>query len=144
MTQMSADSTKDPLTHAIIGAAMEVHSQLGLGFLEPVYQEALAEELALRGIPFAREVQVPVHYKGKLLACTYRADFICYDHIIVELKALQELSGKEESQIINYLKAARHELGLVLNFGQQRLQFKRYIFTPSHLRSSAPSADHGY
>ncbi len=84
---------KDPQTHAIIGAAMEVHSTLGPGFLEPVYQEALAVEFADREIPFEREKELPVYYKEHRLACSYRADFKCYEDIIVELEALSSLSG---------------------------------------------------
>jgi GxxExxY protein len=91
----------DPKTYAIIGAAMEVHGQLGCGFLEAVYHEALALELALRNVPYAQEVELPISYKGQRLVATYRADFICFGCIIVELKALQHLGGVEESQIIN-------------------------------------------
>ena len=86
----------DPRTYAIIGVAMVVHRQLGCGFLEPVYQEALAIELAARGIRLLREVELPVFYKGQKLCCAYRADFICFDAVIVELKALCK-TGVEES-----------------------------------------------
>jgi GxxExxY protein len=87
----------DPRTYAIIGAAMEVHKQLSCGFLESVYQESLAIELTNRNIPFAREVRLPVYYKGQLLGTSYCADFICFDSIIVELKALARMGGTEES-----------------------------------------------
>ncbi len=97
-------SKRDPLTYAIIGAALEVHTQLGNGFLEAVYHEALAIELSRRDIPFQHEVPLKIKYKGQLLKTIYRADFVCYDSIIVEIKALKQLSGIEESQIINYLK----------------------------------------
>ena len=140
MTQMTTDEgQKDPQTYRIIGAAIEVHRQLGHGFLEAVYREGLAVELAERGIPFSQELDLPVYYKGKLLPCSYRADFICFGEVIVELKALGELSGTEEAQIINYLKASGLSRGLLLNFGTPRLQHKRFVF--SHLRSSASSAD---
>ncbi len=93
MSQTAADS-RDEQTHAIIGAAMEVHRQLGSGFLEAVYQDALEIEFRVRSIPFRREVELPVHYKGQRLSCSYRADFVCYDQIIVELKALRSLVSK--------------------------------------------------
>ena len=128
MTPMNTD-IKDPQTHVVIGAAMEVHRQLGPGFLEAVYQEALAIELAARGVPFAREVELPVYYKGQLLKCGYRSDFVCYDSLITELKAIKAISGVEEAQVLNYLKATRLERGLLLNFGRPSLEFKRLIFS---------------
>lgn len=122
---------RDPRTYAIIGAAMEVHKQLGCGFLEPVYQEALAVELALRNIPFRREVRLPLHYKGRLLETHYRADFICSDAVVVELKALARLGGTEEAQLINYLRATGYEVGLSLNFGTRSLEHRRFVFSKS-------------
>jgi GxxExxY protein len=119
---------KDPQTHAIIGAAMEVHRELGPGFLEAVYQEAMAIELTERGIPYQRELDLPVFFKGHRLSCSYRADFLCYESVIVELKALLRLTGWEEAQVLNYLKATRLERGLFLNFGRPSLEFKRFIF----------------
>src|SRR5687767_5762527 len=118
-TGQSAESEKirDPQTYAVIGAAMEVHRILGCGFLEPVYQEALALEFRLRRVPFTREVKVPVAYKGEALAVKYKTDFICYGEVIVELKALDRLGGKEVSQIINYLKVTGLQRDLLLNFG---------------------------
>ncbi len=106
---------------------MEVHRQLGCGFLEAVYQEALALELTARGVPHQREVELPVLYKGRRLNTTYRADFICSDSVIVEIKAIAKLSGAEEAQIINYLKATGYEVGLLLNFGSESLQYKRFV-----------------
>ncbi len=119
---------RDPKTYEIIGAAMEVHRTIGCGFLEAVYQEALGIELALREIPFQREVELPICYKGQILSTSYRADFICFRDVVVELKALSHLSGQEESQIINYLKATGLKIGLLLNFGAECLEYKRFIF----------------
>ncbi|HBI42326.1 MAG TPA: GxxExxY protein, partial [Planctomycetales bacterium] len=129
--------SRDPQTHAVIGAAMEVHRQLGPGFLEAVYQEALALEFAAQAIPFSPQVELPVYYKGQKLTCTYRADLVCYDSLIVELKALKALTGVEEAQLLNYLKATRLERGLLLNFGRASLEFKRFIFSNSR-KSSDP------
>ena len=118
---------RDPRTYAIIGAAMEVHRELGCGFLEPVYQEAMEMELAARGIVFRPQVELGIRYKGKELRCTYVPDFICFDEVIVELKALSRLSGVEEAQVINYLKATGLRIRLLLNFGSSSLQYKRFI-----------------
>jgi len=120
---------RDPRTYAIIGAAMEVHRQLGRGFLEGVYCGALEWEFNDRGILCRREVDLPIRYKGRLLNTLYRADFVCYDSVVVEAKALAKLSGTEESQVINYLKATGLEIGLLLNFGSDSLEYKRYIRT---------------
>jgi len=120
----------DPRTYAIIGAAMEVHRQLGSGFLEAVYQAAMVLELSARNIPFQREVELPVFYKGQRLDVSYRADFICFDTIVVELKALSKLTGVEESQLINYLKATGHDTGLLVNFGAKSLDYKRFTTKP--------------
>jgi GxxExxY protein len=134
-------TARDPQTHAIIGAAMEVHRQLGPGFLEAVYQEAIALEFAAQAIPFAAQVELPVYYKGQKLACFYRADFVCYDSVIIELKALKALTGVEEAQLLNYLKATYLERGLLLNFGRPSLEFKRFVF--SNLRKgSDPQITH--
>lgn len=121
--------TRDTETYRIIGAAMAVHRFLGAGFLESVYQEALEIELGTSSIPYAREVKIPVHYKGRALQSHFKADFICYNSIIVEIKAQKTLSGSEESQLINYLKASGLIRGLLLNFGTPSLYHKRYILT---------------
>lgn len=117
------------LTYKIIGACIEVHSQLGCGFLEPVYQEALALELKERNIPFEKEKLLEIHYKRDMLSKKYIADFICFDKIIVELKALSKLTSDHEAQILNYLKATGFELGLLVNFGTRKLEHKRMILT---------------
>ena len=127
MTQKSADS-KDPQTYAIIGAAMRVHQELGFGFLEAVYQEAFERELQIQNIPYQREVELPVFYRDIKLNTYYKADFICFDTVIVELKALSNISGTEESQVINYLKASGKSKALLINFGAKPLQYKGLVF----------------
>jgi GxxExxY protein len=141
----------DPETYAIIGAAMEVHRELGHGFLEAVYQEALAFELAEREIPFQREAPLPVKYKSRPLACSYKADFICFGDILVELKAIEKLGDTEKSQVINYLNVTKFTRALLFNFGSATLEFQRMVLNhPDHgcsvlqpsknLRPSAQSA----
>ena len=108
---------------------MEVHKELGCGFLEGVYQEALGREFKGQGIAFKSQPTIQISYKGAPLDKTYQPDFICYDEIIVEIKAITDLSGTEEAQIINYLKASGLEIGLLINFGASSLQYKRFVFT---------------
>lgn len=133
---------KDPETFAIIGAAMEVHRELGRGFLELVYQTALALEFQERGIPFQAEVALPIRYKNKLLTCAYRADFVCFESVIVETKAIAGLTGADEAQLINELKATGLQRGLRLNFGATSLEHKRLVLGSSdNLRKSAKSVD---
>ena len=120
---------RDPQTYAIIGAAMAVHNELGPGFLEEVYHEALGIELTSRDIPFDTESLLTINYRGIPMRKTYRADFICYEDIIVELKALPEITGNEKAQVINYLKATNIDRGLLLNFGSKSLQYVRLANT---------------
>ena len=122
------------LTYKIIGACFEVHKQLGCGFLEPVYQEALELEFIERKIPFQREQLLEINYKGKILTKKYKADFICYEKIVIELKALSKLTGEHEAQLLNYLKATGFELGLLINFGTKKLEHKRMILTKNNIR----------
>ncbi len=106
---------------------MEVHKSLGPGFLEAVYQEALALEFFEADIPFIREKVLDVWYKGKLLEKKYVADFLCFNEVIVELKAMDGLNPDHISQVLNYLKACDKKIGLLINFGARSLQYKRII-----------------
>jgi len=119
-------SQNDPRTEASIGAAMEVHRELGPGLLEKAYQEAMAVELQERGVPFSKEVELAIVYKGIQLATVYRADLVCYEGIIIEIKAIRGLTDLESAQIIHYPKVTKHTLGLLLNFGTPSLEFKRF------------------
>ncbi|MFZ5431224.1 MAG: GxxExxY protein [Bacteroidota bacterium] len=123
---MSEFHFKD-LTYELIGAAMEVHNQLGAGFMEGVYSEALGIEFQLREIPFLREKRFLVQYKGIQLRKDFYADFLVYDKIILELKALPCLTGEHEAQLMNYLYASKLKVGLLLNFGEKSLRYKRLI-----------------
>jgi GxxExxY protein len=118
----------DNRTYSIIGAAMEVHRNLGCGFLEAVYQEALGREFRDQGTPFELQPTVRIAYKGNLLDKIYQPDFICYGNIIVEIKAISGISGVEESQLINYLKASGLNLGILINFGTRTLEYKRFVY----------------
>ena len=140
LTNESEANDRDPETYAIIGAAMEVHRQLGQGFLEAVYQEALALEFTERRVSFQREVDVPVRYKGRTLTCFYKADFICFGTVIVELKAITELTPREHAQVLNYLRATGFPRALLFNFAAARLEYKRFILSSSYPHSSASSA----
>ena len=120
---------KDERTYKIIGAAMEVHKELGHGFLEAVYQEALAREFKMQGMPNKQQQIIEIMYKGKPLEKKYQPVFLCYNEIIVEIKALSCLTGNEEAQLINYLKATGFEIGLLINFGTKSLEYKRLIYS---------------
>lgn len=112
---------------SIIGAAMEVHRTLGCGFLEKVYQEALEIELKSRCIPTEREKLINIKYKGITLAQPYKADFVCHNDIILELKAVSKLDDVHRAQIVNYLKASGYQVGYLFNFGETSLKFERFI-----------------
>lgn len=119
-------SARDPRTEILIGCALEVHHVLGAGFLERVYQSAFERELVRSQIAYNREVEFLVRYKGELLDCTYRADFVCGE-VLVELKAQATLGGIDCAQVLNYLKASGLKVGLLLNFGGTRLEVKRLV-----------------
>jgi len=121
------DKILNDRTYAIIGACMAVHRELGPGFLEAVYQEALEIEFDLRGIDYDRERKLEIIYKRSPLKKSYYADFICFDEIIIELKAMNDLESTHEAQLINYLKATNNKVGLLINFGQSSLQRKRVL-----------------
>ena len=120
---------KDARTYKIIGAAMEVHKELGCGFLEAVFQEALAIEFDSQNIPYQAQSSVNIFYKGKPLDKIYQPDFICFDEIVLEIKAISQITGIEEAQIINYLKATKLNVGLLINFGARSLEHKRFVFS---------------
>jgi GxxExxY protein len=129
---MNKEKTMKDLLYAkeiyeITGAAMEVQNELGIGFQEPVYQEALAIELKNRGVPFEREKELTITYKGIQLEKKYYADFVCYGKIIVELKAVEEINNEHVAQVLNYLHATNIKLGYIINFGQKPLQRKRIV-----------------
>ena len=113
-------------SYEIIGAAMKVHSIMGPGFTEKVYQEALALEFKEQSIPFKREVEICASYKDIILNATFVPDFICYDKIIVELKAVRDLDDVHRSQAINYAKVAGYKLALLINFGDSSLEYERF------------------
>ena len=108
---------------------MEVHRHLGPGLLEKAYHETSTVELGLKSIPHAAEVPIPIQYKRVTLNTVYRADFVCYGQVIVEIKALQALSERETAQLLHYLKVTGHAVGLLINFGATSLEFRRYANT---------------
>ena len=117
----------EELTGKMLGAAMEVHRTLGCGFLESVYQEALELELELRGVPFVRQRELSITYKGRQLQQKYKPDILADNEVIVEIKALARLTSIEEAQAINYLKATGCKVGLLINFGTKSLEWKRLV-----------------
>jgi GxxExxY protein len=114
--------------YTIIGAAIEVHRELGPGFLEAVYQEALDIEMASRQVPFNSQTLISIMYKRHHLQKGYIADFCCYEKILIEIKALDKLSSKEEAQLLNYLKATGFRVGLLINFGSKgKLEWRKFV-----------------
>ncbi|MFP4172110.1 MAG: GxxExxY protein [Candidatus Hydrogenedentota bacterium] len=115
--------------YGIVGAAIEVSKNLGNGFLEAVYQEALALELSDRGIPHEEQKPIRIQYKDHVLRKEYYADFLCYEQIIVEIKATKALTAIEEAQLLNYLRATRVPVGILLNFGSSKFEWRRFVNT---------------
>ena len=115
-------------SYHIIGSCMEVHKELGPGFLEPVYQEAVAIQFRNDSIPFEKEKELVISYKEIELRKRYIADFVCFERIIVELKALNCITTDHEAQVLNYLKATGCKLGLLVNFGESKLTYKRLVY----------------
>jgi GxxExxY protein len=127
MRKRAVNDRRDPKSYAVIGAAMEVHRQLGPGFLERAYQDALEIELVGREVPSRREVSLPIIYKGSRLRTDYRPDFICFNDLLVETKAQKSLTDIDYAQVIHYLKATRLHIGLLINFGEPSLVYKRFV-----------------
>ncbi|MFN2257587.1 MAG: GxxExxY protein [Desulfuromonadaceae bacterium] len=128
--------------YAIVGAAMEVSNELGAGFLEAVYQEALEVEFDERNLPFVPQQRLPIAYKGRMLNKEYIPDFLCYDQVIVEIKAIKNLTGIEQAQLLNYLKASGKPVGVLLNFGSPKLEWKRMVFNRFNISvDSSPFVD---
>ena len=123
---MSDELLYKELTHSIIGAAMEVHRVLGSGFLESVYEEALAHEFRLKSLSYDRQVRLTVQYK-EITAGEFRADFVVANLVVVEVKAIKALTAIDEAQLLNYLKGTGFRVGLLLNFGSASLEYKRRV-----------------
>lgn len=114
----------------IIGACMKVHRSLGVGFLEAVYEEALEKEFQIQNIPFKKQVKLELFYENQKLKKQYRADFVCYDTIILEIKAVAQIPIAFNAQLKNYLKCTKMELGMLINFGTPSLTYKRILNSP--------------
>lgn len=114
--------------YAVVGAAIEVHRELGPGFLEAVYQGAMERELTTRGVAFEAQRELVIHYKGQPLGKKYVCDLLCFDNVLVELKAMDRLTGREEAQVLNYLKSSGLSVGILINFGSHgKLEWRRLI-----------------
>ncbi len=128
MRETDKEFLYEEITYKIIGIGMKVHKELGPGFLEAVYEETMIIELKEARINFKNQVEVDIHYRGKKLNKKYRADFIIDNKVLVELKGTQGLNEVDEAQLINYLKATKLRVGLLLNFGRNSLEWKRIIY----------------
>lgn len=131
----------DPRTYAIIGAAIEVHRVLGTGFLELFYKDALEIELELRKIPFRREQRCNIEYKGHKLRDDYKMDFVCFNEVVVEVKARSVTGPADHAQVISYLASTRLQTGLLLNFGAARLEHRRFVWTSPELRNASGTTE---
>jgi GxxExxY protein len=126
--------------YAIIGACFEIYNELGSGFLEDVYQEALERELSTRNIQFAAKPKLEIYYKGKILTKKYEPDFVLYSKIIMEIKAVKSLADEHRAQVHNYLKASSFQVGLLVNFGKsQELEYERIVRTKTSSKDSLDS-----
>ena len=114
-------------TYKLIGLCMKVHRELGCGFLEPVYQEAFEMLLKAEGVPYQRERLLPIYFMGQKLTKEYFADFVCYDKIILEFKAVSSLTAAHEAQLMNYLKASKMRMGLLCNFAEASFVYRRFV-----------------
>jgi len=128
LNAISSEMYDKDKTYSIIGSAMQVHQTLGSGFLEAVYSDAMELELKKRNVPYEREKAIKILYNKIILPHQYVADFVCYDSIIVELKAVEQLTKIHEAQLLNYLKATNLRIGLLINFGEMSLKFKRMVY----------------
>lgn len=128
MNQGEEEFLYEELTYRIIGIAMKVHRELGPGFLEAVYEEAMIIEFEEAGIAFQNQAELEVYYKGRKLNKKYKADFIVEKKVLVELKGTHGLTEIDEAQTINYLKATELQVGLILNFGRSSLEWKRIVY----------------
>ena len=126
---LTIPDANDPRTSAVIGAALEVHRVLGTGFLELLYKDALEIEFTRREIPFRRELPCNIVYKGHQLRGDYRVDFICYEEVVLEIKARSVIGPADHAQIISYLAATKRQVGLLFNFGTPKLEHKRFVRT---------------
>lgn len=133
------------LTYRILGACFEVYNEKGCGFLEPVYQECLEIEMQMQEIPFVSQQPLRLEYKDRALKKTYEPDFVCFDKVLVEIKAVSALADEHRAQILNYLNATGLEVGLLVNFGHYpKLEYERFVNTrknPADRRKPADDAD---
>ncbi len=125
-------------SYAIMGACFNVYKEKGAGFLEPVYQECLSIEFDYQSIPFVEQRELPLEYRGKRLSNKYKPDFICFDKIIIEIKAVSCIADEHRAQVINYLNASGLKLGILINFGHSpKVEYERFALTNNHKETFA-------